>query len=424
MARLLQTAHGASNLSGAHRSSLAPLTGLRFVAALAVVLDHFWVTFAWWNPATGAPSDSAPLPTGWMLVIHTGDLGVDCFFVLSGFILAYTYATSDGALRGTRRAFWVARVARIYPVYLLALALDFIPYLLREHHVTGVLTSAVAQPLLLQAWIPSLDTWNSWDPPSWSLSVEAFFYLLFPFIIIGLGRQSKRVLWIVAGLSVAVFAILPVFLIYPVVTWWPNLAWALDQVLYFNPLIRFPEFMLGVVLGLLHVRWREQATPSWILHAKSALWDSILVMILLLTVGFLFLPRPAHYLPDPLVMPGFGICILILAQQRGVIAKTLSLRPFVWLGEISYSVYILHAPIWAWLAWIGLGALNISLPMPILFLIFVALVLVGATLSYRFIERPVRAAIRARWAAWASQHASTTAVDAQEPAEPITIKLV
>jgi peptidoglycan/LPS O-acetylase OafA/YrhL len=424
MARLLQPVHGASNLSGAHRSSLAPLTGLRFVAALAVVLDHFWVTFAWWNPATGVPSASAPLPTGWALVIHTGDLGVDCFFVLSGFILAYTYVASDGDLRGTRRAFWVARIARIYPVYLLALALDFVPYLLREHHVAGMLTSAAAQPLLLQAWIPSLDTWNSWDPPSWSLSVEAFFYLLFPFIIIALRRQSKHVLWIVAGLSVAVFAILPVFLIYPVVTWWPNLSWALDQVLYFNPLMRLPEFTLGVVLGLLHVRWHQQATSSRILHTKSVLWDSVLVMIVLLTVGFLFLPRPAHYLPDPLVMPGFGIGIVLLAQQRGVIAKVLSLQPFVWLGEISYSVYILHAPLWAWLAWIGLGVLKLSLPMPVLFLIFLTLVLIAATLSYRFIERPLRAAIRARWAARESQHASAVAANTQEQAQPSTIKLV
>ncbi|HEV8192144.1 MAG TPA: acyltransferase, partial [Ktedonobacterales bacterium] len=333
MARLLQPVRGASHLSGAHRSSLAPLTGLRFVAALAVVLDHFWVTFAWWNPAAGVPSLSTPPPTGWMLLIHTGNLGVDCFFVLSGFILAYTYATSDGGLLGTRRAFWVARIARIYPIYLLALALDFIPYLLREHHVTGVLTSVVAQPLLLQAWIPSLDTWNSWDPPSWSLSVEAFFYLLFPLIVMGLGRQSKRVLWIVAGLSVTVFAILPALLIYPVATWWPNLSWALDQILYFNPLIRLPEFTLGVVLGLLHIRWHEQPKLSRILQTKGVFWDSILVMILLLTVGSLFLPSPAHYLPDSLVTPGFGLGIVILAQQRGGIAKVLSLRPFVWLGE-------------------------------------------------------------------------------------------
>lgn len=147
------------------QARLGSLTGLRFLAALAVVLDYYWTAFIWWDPATGVPG-STPRFTGWMLILQGGGHGVDCFFVLSGFILAYTYVAPGGTLRASRASFWVARLARIYPVYLVGLALGGIPLLLfRSHHLASLLAAGGATPLLLKAWVPSLGTWNSWDPP-------------------------------------------------------------------------------------------------------------------------------------------------------------------------------------------------------------------------------------------------------------------
>src|SRR5947209_20217313 len=95
--------------TGAH---LRPLTGLRFMAALLVVIHHYF------GIATGDYGQRADprVPT----LIAAAFVGVNIFFILSGFILAYNYLDADGQLRITCRDFWAARFARIYPVYVLA----------------------------------------------------------------------------------------------------------------------------------------------------------------------------------------------------------------------------------------------------------------------------------------------------------------
>lgn len=387
------------------RRQLGALTGLRFFAALAVVLDHYWTAFIWWDPSHGAPAASAPLPAGWLQLVHAGGYGVDCFFILSGFILSYTYVTADATLRGTRSAFWIARVARIYPIYLVGLALDVVPFTLRYHHLAGFLATIGSTPLLLQAWLPSIMTWDAWDPPSWSLSVEAFFYLLFPFIIVALAGRARRMLWQTSALCVVVFAMLPALLSVVVGAWRPGAWWTVDRIIYFNPLLRLPEFALGVVLGMLYIR-RHQSAEQPDRTATSPARDLVLLALGLFAAALVMLPLPLPYTSNVFLLPVFAAAIALLAEGRGVIAKLLSLRVCVWLGEASYSIYILHAPLWAWLAWIASARFHVSLAAPMLFPLYLASVLAAASLSYRFIERPARAAIRARWEAWEARRAT------------------
>jgi peptidoglycan/LPS O-acetylase OafA/YrhL len=385
--------------SGSIRTRLDPLTGLRFLAAFAVVLDHYWTAFVWWDPTKSAPSATAPQATGWQQVLQAGGHGVDCFFVLSGFILAYTYISPAGQFRGSRAGFWIARIARIYPIYLVGLAVDVVPFLMREHHLGGVLATVGSTPLLAQTWLPSVNTWNAWDPPSWSLSVEAFFYVCFPIAVVALARKSRRQLWLIAGLSVALFAIIPAALIITVEAWRPSSSWLLDQALYYNPLVRLPEFTLGIVLGILYTRRDKQSVPRCS-GMPSPLYDIALLCLFAAAVGVAVIPLPPHYLAAPLLLPLFAAAIVILAQERGVIASLLARRVCVWLGEVSYSIYILHAPLWAWLAWIASSGLHVALASPILFPIYLMSVLIGSGLSYRFIERPARQAIRDWWATY------------------------
>ena len=110
------------------RKSLHALTGARFLAAFWVLAYHFAIQFRFDTLPGKAPSTGA-LPLGLAPIILQGHLAVDFFFILSGFILSYTYVSSEGALRGSRREFWVARIARVYPVYLLGLALGLGPFL-------------------------------------------------------------------------------------------------------------------------------------------------------------------------------------------------------------------------------------------------------------------------------------------------------
>ena len=154
---------------------LGSLTAIRFVAAMHVVLFHesHWTGHIVFFPLAAR-------------IVNSGYTSVTLFFVLSGFILAYNYERVR-----SRRDFWVARFARIYPVYFLSL----LPPLLITPHWSyhphpGPLGLALTF-CLLQAWWPPLAF--SLNQAAWTLSVEALFYASFPFLlpwIQGLRRQT------------------------------------------------------------------------------------------------------------------------------------------------------------------------------------------------------------------------------------------
>ncbi len=148
-----------------HRAPLPALTGVRFLAATQVVLYHFGSGFA----------QRHHLPRPLTNLLTNGWTAVTLFFILSGFILSYTYS-GQIAGRGGKLRFWEARFARIYPVYLLALLLSW-PF--RGDPGLGL---SMAVLTMVQAWNPfHVNYGGAWNSPAWTLSTEAFFYLLFPF---------------------------------------------------------------------------------------------------------------------------------------------------------------------------------------------------------------------------------------------------
>ena len=243
------------------RTQLYPLTSVRFLAALWVIVFH-----------AAAPGRSlgpllSRLPAAFSHVAATGYAAVGFFFVLSGFILAYTYQAD--AL--DRRAFWSARVARIYPVYLLGLLTIAPALLLHARRNPGKFDgspvgSFIASALLVQAWVP---TWAvSWNYPAWSLSVETFFYALFPLILALLRRLDRRGLAVVMAL--AAFASVSLSLVPTLVgidgigdataTGQVTGAWA--AVFKYSPPVRLPEFVFGVALGRMFLARRRGETPA------------------------------------------------------------------------------------------------------------------------------------------------------------------
>ena len=155
-------------MSAPRRSQLPALTGIRCFAALNLVFFHF-----------SDPHSFGPLSP----IVNGGYISVSFFLLLSGFILTYNYA--DRAQRGalTARSFWTARFSRLYPVYAFSLVLS-IGMLAQEVHAHTRLDfglGLVLTPLLLQGWHPAVTTF--WNTPAWTMSTEAFFYLLFPWLI-------------------------------------------------------------------------------------------------------------------------------------------------------------------------------------------------------------------------------------------------
>lgn len=390
----------------APRNSLDALTGARFFAAFWVVIYHFVVEFRFYA-LPGKPAPSTQLPTGLAPILTQGHLAVDFFFLLSGFILAYTYVTPERTLRGSRREFWVARIARIYPVYLLGLALALPQFIQVTPDLMAVGVSGVAHLLMIHSWIPSTLEWNQ---PSWSLGVEAFFYAFFPLLLPLAARLRRRGLWSLLIISWLVFvAIVGALYVlshhggFAAIPGWRD-------IVRYNPLVSFPEFIMGMALGLLFTLYGHNALP-FMRRANGPVFDTLILGALAVFGVLLFsAQRLGIYggLVDtlaPFVAPPLIAVIFLMAFQRGLIVRLLSLPLVVWLGEISYGIYILHLPVWylvhapLWAALNGVSLATVRRPASdlALFLVYSMIVIILAGLSFQFLEGPTRRAIRARW---------------------------
>jgi len=313
------------------RQELGALTGLRYGAAIWVVLFHF------------APVQSPGVPRFLRDFIELGYLAVALFFVLSGFVLAYSYLDAAGRMRTGTPSFWVARFARIYPAYLTSFLLS-IPLYVVAKAATGTFAAVTIRSLgtsalylfLIQAWTP----WTAFimNYPAWSLSAEAFFYFCFPWARRLFKIQSRSlVLAICACFLLAVIPRAVVFWADPPRHGDPD-AWQNFSEVF--PLFRVAQFLLGVLLAKLY---RDR--PSDGRAAKILVGSSIVVGLATFT--------NASKLPIALVetvaLAVFAALIYGLAYGEGWVARVLSLRVPVLLGHASYAVYIYQRPLAAYL---------------------------------------------------------------------------
>jgi peptidoglycan/LPS O-acetylase OafA/YrhL len=306
------------------------------------------------------------------------------FFILSGFILSHAYPAEEGRVRGGRYAFYIARVARVYPVYLFALLLAVVPYTWRPEARTAGVMIVLLAGLLMQAWIPFGATLV--NPPAWSLSVEAVFYLLFPVLGPAVSRLTPRHLGalLVAAWMMALLPPLICVVISPPpgveVTYWL-------QVLGMNPLVRLPEFVMGLALGRLYLLGFRP--PSMVLQLGPPLCVCGLALALAM---------PSSLVHNGLLDPLFALAIYALACGVGRTSCVLASRPLQILGEGSYAVYLLQWPLWDWLThFIGVppSAPPTVFDVP-LTLAYLILLMSVSVLTFRFIEQPARSTIR--WA--------------------------
>jgi len=309
--------------------ALPALTSLRFFAAAYVVAFHYT---PYYFPNVEGPS-----------VIALGYSGVTFFFLLSGFILAYNYKDADFREPRLRTLFYRARLARVYPVYLLALAVHvpwFLAWVLKQPMPLKALmgSGAVLAPLGLHAWVPGAAC--SLDCPSWSVSIELFFYALFPILLPLVLRSPARVAVATLAFWVAGSALATSFwqvygagasLIAPESGGMGPMLLA-EFVKYF-PLLHLPEFVAGL---LLFVAWRDNRPPVLFLLALAIAFGALIV------TGASSVPEPI--LHNGLTMLTWAPLILACAAMR---RGPLCSRPLVFLGKISFAIYLLHIPVYA-----------------------------------------------------------------------------
>jgi peptidoglycan/LPS O-acetylase OafA/YrhL len=359
------------------RTLLRPLTGLRFFAAIYVVLYHYVQ-----EPLKGAPDAIRSF-------VSHGFVGPCFFFCLSGFILSYNYLRED---RINARSFWVARWGRIYPAYALSLVLAF-PFFvwpvlhggMRPSEV-GVFTFNVALCLfLVQGWLPWTET--LWNVPAWSLSAEALLYALFPFLAPALARQRLRVVGLVMLVSLAWFGLIAWYCLSPAhhvqpaswsVSWPYRWAWSWPV-----------AFIWGIGVALVFLRGRTVPAPSLLA------WLAVGVMLVVLCLDWSRVPTLSYTWPL-ICIPVFSLVILGLAHERGRLASALSRPVLVFLGDISYGVYILQYPLGllvtraARLVHLPLSGWD-GLPLSVAICISI---LGAAAASYIFWETPARRFVR------------------------------
>lgn len=360
------------------RPKLLGLTTLRFLAALHVVLFHMRV--------------EGLLPGGpwwYQNFASIGYTGVNLFFVLSGFILVYTYAN----VPANPRRFWQARFARIYPAYALSLVLTApffffavrhldIPYLAwSKQHLEAACGLTLG---LLQSWFPQAAL--TWNAVCWSLSVEAFFYLVIPLLLVWTKQSTPRkqfsgiLVWSLVSLAISVWYIV----VHPdgidkINSGETTLLW--KNILSFNPLVRLPEFLVGVFAGRLYLSAknnRKLATPLVV--------SGVLVVVALVLL--------VDRIPRPLISAGFlspaFAAIIYGLALRPRWSAVLEFRPLVVLGDASYSLYLLHSTAFGVSDWIPAYAWWVR-PL-VAFLAAVAVSL----LSYYLVEEPCRKLLRPR----------------------------
>ncbi len=291
---------------------LPNLTALRIFAAMMVVAFHY-------SLKAGLHGVAAPFFT-------QGFLGVPLFFVLSGFVLAYSHAQVT-----QRGRFYLARFARVYPMYVFAFAL-MTPFALKVTREAGERLEPGSVPavlLLVQDWFPSLLFFG--NPPAWTLSVEAFFYLLFPFLLPLVSGQLRRWRWWIVGLWL-------LFLIQPILASEQQLALALGvspgsqrKLLYYcgSPPAFLGEFLMGMFAGAHFRRYPRSFSGRVVLGAT-----------LLCVAGFYVSARlPYMTVRNSGIAPILLLLVYVLAGWR---SQMLSAKPFQFAGEISYSIYLLQ----------------------------------------------------------------------------------
>lgn len=318
-------------------------------------------------------------------VVQCGYLAVDCFFVLSGFVLTHVYARSfaRGFRLETYRDFLSARFARIYPLYVFVLGLWVLLEFFRPHPFVDPERGPFAlllHVLLVQDWWPGCSL--AWNLPAWSISAEWAAYLAFPAFVL-----LQRIRTPAARTALGVAFWLALFTITRLVPWGPYRMGQMDVVSGFGVLRCAFEFALGVLTY-------EAFADRWLARWLSG--DGALAIV----AGFVLVAMQVR-LRDPFIVLAFPLLILCIAHNTGNGARVLGLRPLRFLGDISYSIYLLHA----WLreiVWMATPSL-VGRPLWLAFSIgeraafytaFLAVVVALSAVTYRFVEVPMRVRLR------------------------------
>lgn len=346
------------------------LTFFRFIAAFIVVIFHFG-SGTWFTSFFGR-------------FVMAGPEMVSFFFVLSGFVMIISQFRKENFLASK---YYYARFARIFPVYLLAL-LIFIPLKYNINPISNS-TSFFLSLTFLQSWISPYPL--SFNSPAWSVSVEMFFYLTFPLILFFLkkGNPKPKSILIIAVFFWTFTQLILVNLLNS--KFYQGFLTTSHDLIYYFPLSHFCSFFMGTSIAYFYLKseyWKRIFNPKIsnisILISLVALYYFIVKEPIIKEYFGLNLPFGSSF-----YAPVFGLVILIVSSSNNIITRFLSIKPLLFLGNISFAIYILHSPLnTIYKKYKYLIFNNLELTKTQDFLIFVFLMLLICTITFYFIEKP------------------------------------
>jgi len=342
------------------RREIYPLTSLRFFAAGLVVLEHLQMLpgLEWAGSKSGFP----------------GLAGVSIFFVLSGFILSYTYWDRDWvrAPGANSRDFFWSRFARVYPLHWM-MFLVALPLGLNSNTARVEISNFPWLLTLTDRLWPGFPIMMQPVKAAWTLSCEALFYLATPILFLILCRRRNPLV------AAFVMLVTTAAIVFTLAFALPNLNW--------TAYLRLPDFLLGIAAFQFSQR-----------ISLAQVGNTLLVVgLLLLAIGMatalaLFPPQFLFLSCAP------GSCLLILgcAHASGRTGKWLSQPWLVLLGHSSYALYLIHDPALRYTkVLLNRNGVVLTFPLSILFGLGVfGLVVMASIVCFKFYENPVRLKLR------------------------------
>lgn len=310
-------------------------------------------------------------------ILRSAPTAVSYLYVLSGFVMALVYFKPGEKL--DIAGYWRARFIRIYPLYIISFILTCLYYYDGLFRIKP--QKFIANIFVVQAWIPAYA--QSFNYSSWSMTVEFFFYALFPFILLWAARQSNRKL---VWSSMALWAISQSVHYVLWLRYFPEFR---DFVLYF-PLFHLSSFVMGVVGGIWYLR-----------EGRSAKYEARTVFVLLFTSLLLILaytavstdvyPALPHNLQPMagLLAPLMVLFIVALALDESRISRTFLHPTLVNLGETAYAIYILHVPMY-WLYERALENLGVANPRLVFDITFLPIMVLTGFVVHFYLDIPLR----------------------------------
>lgn len=366
---------------------LSSLTALRGIAALLVAVFHFEMAVARFVPAAQS------------MFFEKCYLMVDLFFIMSGFIMLHVYSTQfkDNIQAKSLKNFLVARFARVYPLHLFSLLLLVV--LVRWLTGWGNPPIILEQPADILPNIFLLHSFGftkiySWNIPSWSISAEWAAYLLFPIIALCINKKKAITVVLLALLIVAAYY---------------SIMYLLPRKNPINPAIPVPHnlnttFDYGYIRGIAGFTTGILVYLLYELRAVRKAFSSDLISLLII----LAITITMHFaLNDSLTVLLFAMLVISFTANTGKIAQLCNRKIPQFLGNISYSVYLMqiflqepfsHGIYLPGITGIGRGKQNIDFSSGVLYCTtYLILLIMISYISYQWVERPSRRFINRIW---------------------------